>query len=415
MSEVLNKAKLAKEASRELATLETEEKNHAIRAIAEELAKNIDTIIHENKKDIDAAVASDTPPAIIDRLLLNETRIKDMITGLEQITQLEDPIGEVLMSNEIESGLNLDKVRVPFGLIGIIYEARPNVTIDAVGLCLKTGNAVLLRGGSNAINSNICLVNIVKSALVKSKVSAEAVQYIEGLDRGLVEEMLGLNKYLDLVIPRGGAGLIKMVVDKSTVPVIETGSGVCHLYIDDNADEEMACNIAINAKTQRPGVCNAIETLLVHSAWAPGHLKQLVDDLLAKGVRLLGCKRSQVLDSRIEAAQADDYGREFLDLVLAIKIVDSVDEAIKHINEHGTMHSEAIVTNNEKSANDFLSKVDAAAVYHNASTRYTDGFQYGFGAEIGISTQKLHARGPMGLAELTSYKYRIRGQGQIRK
>lgn len=415
MSEVLNKAKLAKEASRELATLETEEKNHAIRAIAEELAKNIDTIIHENKKDIDAAVASDTPPAIIDRLLLNETRIKDMITGLEQITQLEDPIGEVLMSNEIESGLNLDKVRVPFGLIGIIYEARPNVTIDAVGLCLKTGNAVLLRGGSNAINSNICLVNIVKSALVKSKVSAEAVQYIEGLDRGLVEEMLGLNKYLDLVIPRGGAGLIKMVVDKSTVPVIETGSGVCHLYIDDNADEEMARNIAINAKTQRPGVCNAIETLLVHSAWAPGHLKQLVDDLLAKGVRLLGCKRSQVLDSRIEAAQADDYGREFLDLVLAIKIVDSVDEAIKHINEHGTMHSEAIVTNNEKSANDFLSKVDAAAVYHNASTRYTDGFQYGFGAEIGISTQKLHARGPMGLAELTSYKYRIRGQGQIRK
>ncbi|OEF95642.1 glutamate-5-semialdehyde dehydrogenase [Desulfuribacillus alkaliarsenatis] len=415
MSELLLKAKTAKTASRKLAVVSTEDKNQGLLAIAEALEKNIDKIVQENKKDIDAAVANGTSQAIIDRLVLNEARILDMVTGLKQIVELKDPIGEVLFENKIESDLVLQKVRVPFGLIGMIYEARPNVTIDAVGLALKTGNAVLLRGGSNAFHSNLCLVAIVKEALQETAISPDTIQYIEGTDRKLVEEMLTLNEYLDLVIPRGGAGLIQMVVQKATVPVIETGVGNCHLYIEKEANIDMAIEIAINAKTQRPGVCNAIETILVDQAWADRSLVKLIDALVEKQVKILGCPTSQKLDARISAASDEDYYTEFLDYIVTLKVVQSVDEAIEHIETYGSRHSEAIITDNDNVAAKFLNHVDAAAVYHNASTRFTDGFQYGFGAEIGISTQKLHARGPMGLPEMTSYKYRVYGKGQIRK
>jgi glutamate-5-semialdehyde dehydrogenase len=415
MSEVIKKASQGKAVCRELAVLSSNDKNEAILAIAEALASNVDYIVQENKKDIEAAVENKTSKSIIDRLILNEDRIMDMVSGLKQITELTDPVGEVLLENTIDSGLRLQKVRVPFGLIGIVYEARPNVTIDAIGLCLKTGNSVLLRGGSNAINSNKCLVQIVKSALLSTSISTDAVQYIEGLDRKLVEEMLTLNKYLDLVIPRGGAGLIQMVLQKATVPVIETGVGNCHVYVDKSANVEMAIAIAINGKTQRPGVCNAIETILVERSWAKDNLTKLIDALVDKKVKVLGCNNSQIIDNRIEAAKENDYYTEFLDYIVALKIVDSVSEAIAHIETYGSRHSETIITEDQQAAKMFLNQVDAAAVYHNASTRFTDGFQFGFGAEIGISTQKLHARGPMGLQELTSYKYRIYGNGQIRK
>ncbi|OEH84415.1 glutamate-5-semialdehyde dehydrogenase [Desulfuribacillus stibiiarsenatis] len=415
MSEVVEKAKIAKQVCRKLSTTSSEAKNQAILAIAQGLLQNIDVIVAENQKDIDAAIANQTSQSIIDRLILTEARIKDMVEGLEQITQLEDPIGEVLLEKALDSNVLMQKVRVPFGLIGIIYEARPNVTIDAIGLCLKTGNAVLLRGGSNAIHSNTCLVSIVKKALQGTEVSPDAVQLIEGLDRKLVEEMLTLNQYLDLVIPRGGAGLIQMVVQKSTVPVIETGVGNCHLFIDKEAQVSMSIDIAINGKTQRPAVCNSIETILVEQQWARNHLTTLNDALIEQSVKILGCAKTQTLDSRVESATEEDYYTEFLDYIVAMKIVESVDQAIEHIEIYGSRHSEAIITENRENANKFLNEVDAAAVYHNASTRFTDGFQYGFGAEIGISTQKLHARGPMGLPELTSYKYRLYGQGQIRQ
>jgi len=415
MSEVVQKAMQGKAVCRDLAILSSKDKNKAILVIADALANNVDNIVQENKKDIEAAIENKTSKSIIDRLILNEARIKDMVTGLKQIADLTDPVGEVLFENTIESGLRLQKVRVPFGLIGIVYEARPNVTIDAIGLCLKTGNSVLLRGGSNAINSNKCLVQIVKDALLSTSISPDAVQYIEGLDRKLVEEMLTLNKYLDLVIPRGGAGLIQMVVQKATVPVIETGVGNCHVYIDKSANVEMAIEIVINGKTQRPAVCNAIETILVEQSWAKDNLTKLIDALVDKEVKVLGCNNSQIIDNRIENAVENDYYTEFLDYVVALKIVDSVSEAIVHIETYGSRHSEAIITEDQQAVELFLNQVDAAAVYHNASTRFTDGFQFGFGAEIGISTQKLHARGPMGLSELTSYKYRIYGNGQIRK
>lgn len=414
MSEVVSKAKLAKQTSRKMAMLSAIAKNTALMAIAKNLEINSDKIISENAKDIEAAKANGTSQAIIDRLLLTAARISDMIVGLEQIVQLTDPIGEVLLEREIAADLLLQKVRVPFGLIGMIYEARPNVTIDAVGLSLKTGNAVLLRGGSNAYHSNVCLVQLVREALEKTDVPVDAVQYVEGTDRNLVEEMLRLNQYLDLVIPRGGAGLIQMVVQKATVPVIETGVGNCHLYIDASAQVPMAIDIAINGKTQRPAVCNAIESILVHRAWAEKNLTQLVDALVAEDVQILGCKSSQGLDKRIQKAKDEDYYTEFLDLILSMKVVDSVDQAVEHIEKYGSKHSEAIITEDQQAAQLFLGEVDAAAVYHNASTRFSDGFQYGFGAEIGISTQKLHARGPMGLPEMTSYKYKVIGKGQIR-
>jgi len=415
MSEVVKKAQMAKRLCRELAILSADQKNQAILKIADELHKRRALIIGENRKDINAAIANGTPQPIIDRLMLDEERIADMAEGLRQIAELDDPVGEVLLERTLDSGIRMQKVRVPFGLIGIIYEARPNVTIDAIGLCLKTGNAVLLRGGSNAIHSNLCLISIVKGALAHTEVSANAVQYIEGLDRKLVEEMLTLNQHLDLVIPRGGAGLIKMVVEKSTVPVIETGVGNCHLYIDEQAQVDMAISIAINAKTQRPSVCNAIENILVERSWADRHLVQLIDVLSENNVKVLGCQESQAYDQRVQAASEEDYYTEFLDNVLSMKIVNSVDQAILHIEKYGSRHSEAIITDDQANAEKFLAQVDAAAVYHNASTRFTDGFQFGFGAEIGISTQKLHARGPMGLPELTSYKYRICGEGQVRK
>ncbi len=415
MSEVVKKAQLAKKLCRQLSVMSTEQKNQAILKIADELHQRSALIVQENKKDIDAAIANGTPQAMIDRLMLNEARIADMAEGLRQIAELEDPVGEILLERTLDSGVHMQKVRVPFGLIGIIYEARPNVTIDAIGLCLKTGNTVLLRGGSHAIHSNICLVAIVKGALAHTEISPNAVQYIEGTDRNLVEEMLTLNEYLDLVIPRGGAGLIKMVVEKSTVPVIETGVGNCHLYIDEQAQVDMAIAIAINAKTQRPSVCNTIENILVEKNWADKYFTQLLDALNEHGVQVLGCEESRAYDERVQEVSEADYYKEFLDNILSMKIVKSVDEAISHIEKYGSRHSEAIVTDDQENAEKFLAQVDAAAVYHNASTRFTDGFQFGFGAEIGISTQKLHARGPMGLPELTSYKYQIRGEGQVRK
>jgi glutamate-5-semialdehyde dehydrogenase len=413
---LLEKAKLAKQAAAQMVTLTTEEKNEALLAMADALENNTARIVEANEKDITAAKEAGVNDALIDRLSLSESRIHDMAEGLRQVTRLPDPIGEVLESWERPNGLRITKVRVPFGVIGMIYEARPNVTVDATGLCLKTGNAVLLRGSSSALHSNQMLVTILREALAKTNVTEEAVQLLEEGTREEVNKMLKMNDYLDVLIPRGGAGLIRSVVDNASVPVIETGAGNCHIYIDETAQPTMARDIVINAKTQRPAVCNAAETLLVHEAWAIHHLADLLKTLQEKNVEVRGCERTRQLAGGVKVLPAteEDWDTEYLDYTITVGIVDSVDSAIDHINRHSTKHSEAIITENEENARIFQQRVDSAAVYHNASTRFTDGFEFGFGAEIGISTQKLHARGPMGLPALTSSKYVIYGTGQIR-
>ncbi len=413
---LLEKAKLAKQAASQMVALTTEEKNQALLAMADALEGNISYILEVNAKDIEAAKQANVTDALIDRLALSETRIHDMAEGLRQVVELEDPIGEVLEAWDRPNGLHITKVRVPLGVIGMIYEARPNVTVDATGLCLKAGNAVLLRGSSSALFSNQALVKILCGALTHTKVPEEAVQLLEEGTREEVNKMLKMNEYLDVLIPRGGAGLIRSVVDNASVPVLETGAGNCHVYVDESAKPDMARDIVVNAKTHRPAVCNAAETLLVHESWAKEYLIDLLTALKEKNVELRGCERTRKLagDIGIVEAKEEDWGNEYLDYTMAVAIVDSTDDAIAHINRYSTKHSEAIITESEENARAFQKRVDSAAVYHNASTRFTDGFEFGFGAEIGISTQKLHARGPMGLPALTSSKYVIYGTGQIR-
>ncbi|OOM11087.1 glutamate-5-semialdehyde dehydrogenase [Clostridium saccharobutylicum] len=414
MSKLLVMGQKAKESSYELGAASTKEKNDALLFMAEELISAKDEIIKANNIDLENAKAKGTSEAMLDRLALSVSRIEAMAEGLKDVVKLQDPIGEVISMWQRPNGLQIGQKRVPMGVIGIIYEARPNVTCDAAGLCIKTGNAVILRGGSEAINSNKAIVKALTIGLEKARLPKESVQLIEDTSREVATEMMRLNEFIDVLIPRGGAGLIQAVVKNATVPVIETGTGNCHIYVDENCDFEMAKNIAVNAKASRPSVCNSAEKLLVNEKIAKDFLPIVVKALRENGVVLRGDELSQAIINDIEKANEEDWSKEYLDYVMAVKIVKDVDEAINHINKYGTGHSEAIVTESYKNSQKFLQRVDAAAVYVNASTRFTDGAEFGFGAEIGISTQKLHARGPMGLKELTTIKYIIYGNGQIR-
>lgn len=414
MSEVFEKGQLAKQASFEMNQKSTEEKNQALQVIAKQLQKDQQFIIKENEKDIVFGRGKGLSNSVLDRILLTEDRIKGMIDGIQLVVGLADPVGEVLEEIEKENGLHIEKRRVPLGVIGMIYEARPNVTIDAATLALKTGNAVILRGSSSAIHSNRALIASIHKALSESTLPINAVQLIENTSHEAAEELFHLKQYIDVLIPRGGKNLIDLVVSRATVPVLETGAGNCHIFIDETADLQMVKDIVINAKTQRPSVCNAAESLLIHKNWFAQHGEELVDTLLNAEITIYGDETIQQVNRSIKQATESDWGTEYLALALSAKIVQNVDEAINHINKYGTKHSEAIITENNDNAAKFQTAVDAAAVYHNASTRFTDGFEFGYGAEIGISTQKLHARGPMGLPALTSSKYFISGNGQIR-
>ncbi|WWU64871.1 glutamate-5-semialdehyde dehydrogenase [Clostridium baratii] len=415
MGELITKGQNAKEASYILSNLSTTRKNEALESMAKKLLEKSDYIIGKNKKDLENAKLNGMSESMLDRLSLNEDRIKGMADGLRDVINLNDPVGEVLGMWNRPNGLQIGQKRVPLGVIGIIYEARPNVTCDAAGLCLKTGNAVILRGGKEAINSNIAIIETLREGLKEANIPEDAVQLIYDTRREIATEMMRLNDYIDVLIPRGGAGLIKAVVQNATVPVIETGTGNCHIYIDSECDINMAKDIVVNAKTSRPSVCNAAESLVIHETIANEALPIIANALKEKSVILKGDKKSIEIVDYIEEATEEDYYTEFLDYIMSVKIVKDIDEAISHINKHNTGHSEAIVTKNYESSQKFLQRVDAAAVYVNASTRFTDGAEFGFGAEIGISTQKLHARGPMGLKELTTTKYIIFGNGQIRE
>lgn len=392
----------------------TEEKNRALNQAAQSLIDCQDEILAANAKDIEAGEKNGMHPGLIDRLRLTPQRIEAMAEGLQQIVELPDCIGEVMESFERPNGLKIEKRRVPLGVIGIIYESRPNVTADAFGLCFKTGNAVILKGGSDAINSNIAIVKVLRGALAACGMTEDAIQLIEDTDRAVAAAFMKLNEYVDVLIPRGGAGLIRSVVEKSTIPVIETGTGNCHIYVDKEADIDMAVEIIFNAKTQRIGVCNACESLVVHKDIREALLPKLAEALRTKDVEMRGDEGIREILADCVPVTEEDYGKEYLDYIISMKTVENVEEAIAHINKYNTKHSEAIITKNAETAEKFLNEVDAACVYVNASTRFTDGFEFGFGAEIGISTQKLHARGPMGLKELTSYKYTVTGNGQIR-
>lgn len=415
MSEVRNKAEQAGSAALVLSQLTTEQKNEALLSIADALINGASEIIEANQEDLQRGKDNGTPESLLDRLALDNERISGIAEGLRQIVHLPDPIGDTLETIERPNGLHIVKKRVPLGVIGIIYEARPNVTVDAVGLCLKTGNAVVLRGGSAALSSNRKIIELIHIALSGTAIPPHAVQLIEDANRSSVDEMLKLNGLLDVVIPRGGSSLIQNVVQNATVPVIETGAGICHTYLDASAEPQMAKEISLNAKVQRPSVCNAMETLLIHESFAAAHLSELAEAFKEAKVELRGCSLTRQLVPWAKEATEQDYATEYNDYILNIKVVSHLDEALAHISKYGTKHSECIVTENEENAVRFLNEVDAAAVYHNASTRFTDGFEFGFGAEIGISTQKLHARGPMGLPALTSSKYIIQGSGQIRQ
>ena len=414
MSYTLELGKKAKAAETVIASAGTLIKNNALAAISKALIENKERIIAENTKDIEAAKANGMSEAKQDRLKLDEKRIADMAKGVDDLIALADPIGEVMDGFTRPNGLRITKVRVPLGVIGIIYESRPNVTVDAAALCLKTGNAVILKGGKEAINSNVCLGAIMREAIESAGLPADVIQVVENTSRETTTEIMRLNGYVDVLIPRGSANLIQAVVQNATVPVIETGAGNCHVYVDASADLDMAVEITDNAKTQRPSVCNAIESLLVHKDCAEKFLPMIAERFKSHNVRIYGCDRTMAILSGIEKASENEYATEFSDFVIAVKVVDSIDEAIAHIRKYSTKHSECIVTSSLASAEKFQKEVDAAAVYVNASTRFTDGGEFGFGAEIGISTQKLHARGPMGLRELTTAKYLINGNGQIR-
>lgn len=398
-----------------LQAMAPEKKRLALLAAANKLTERSSEILRANEEDMENAGKNGMSQALLDRLKLTDQRIAAMAEGLEQIAALPDCIGECMEEFERPNGLKIRKIRVPMGVVGIIYEARPNVTADAFGLCFKAGNAVILKGGSDALRSNAAIVRVLREAMEEQGISRDVLQLIEDTDRRVTVEFMRLKEYVDLLIPRGSAGLIRSVVENSTIPVIETGTGNCHVYVDRDADLDMAVKIIFNAKTQRIGVCNACESLVVHNAVREAFLPKLQAALAEKGVELRGDERVREVLADCTAASEEDYGTEYLDYILSLKTVDSLQEAIEHINRYNTGHSDCIVTENAQTAEEFLNGVDAACVYWNASTRFTDGFEFGFGAEIGISTQKLHARGPMGLKEITSYKYTICGSGQVRE
>lgn len=398
----------------ELQTFTTTQKNKALKQVAEALTAHSEEILAANAIDIANGETKGMHQGLLDRLRLTEARIAAMSEGLLQIAELPDPIGEIMETFDRPNGLFISKVRVPLGVIGIIYESRPNVTADAFGLCFKTGNAVILKGGTDALNSNRAITQIIRRALTESGVTPDAIQLIDSADRAVTSAFMRLSQYVDVLIPRGGAGLIRAVVENSTIPVIETGTGNCHIYVDKDADMDMALRIIENAKTQRIGVCNACESLVVHKDIAEEFLPKLENMLHKKNVEIRADEKACEFILDCKTATEEDFGNEYLDYIISVKTVDSIRDAIEHINKYNTKHSEAIITRDLSRANLFTSRVDAACVYVNASTRFTDGFEFGFGAEIGISTQKLHARGPMGLKELTSYKYTVLGNGQIR-
>ena len=401
-------------AARMLAAVSPAIKNKALEAMADALLAAHEEILAANTEDMEAGKAKNMKASLLDRLLLTPARLTDMADGLRQVAALKDPVGEIIGGSTLPNGLTVTKIRVPLGVIGIIYEARPNVTADAIGLCLKSGNAVILKGGSEAIHSNTIIADVLRSAAEKAGVPAGSIQFITSTDHAAVQELITLNGLVDVVIPRGSGRLIQAVVGNASVPVIETGVGVCHTFVDAGADYEMAEKIIINAKTQRPGVCNAMETMLVHKDAAQEFLPRMLQVLKEKGVQIIGDETVCALDREALPATDEDWATEYGDLRLSVKVVEDVDAAIEHISKYGTKHSECIVTRSLANARKFQQMVDAACVYANASTRFTDGFQFGFGAEIGISTQKLHARGPMALPELTTHKYLISGDGQVR-
>ena len=414
MYDLISLGKAAKEASFELMNIESTLKSKALNSIADELIKNTAIILEENEKDLKALLKNKEKSGFYDRLKLTKQRIEQMAEGVRQVDALADPVGEVTEMLKRPNGLMIGKKRVPLGVIGIIYEARPNVTVDAAVLCLKTSNACILRGGSEAINSNKILVEIMKKALISAGAPENAISLVSDTSRETATEMMRLNDYIDVLIPRGGAGLIKTVVNNATVPVIETGTGNCHIYVEESADINMAAEIIENAKTTRVSVCNAAESLLVDEAIAKAALPIICEKLKDHNVEIFGCSKTCEILKDVKPATDDDYKKEYLDYKISVKVVKNIDEAIEHINRYSTKHSEAIINTNYEKSQRFLEQIDSAAIYVNASTRFTDGFEFGFGAEIGISTQKLHARGPLGLKELTTLKYIIYGNGQIR-
>ena len=411
---VRQKAQAAHDAAVRMGILTSGVKNKALLAMADALLDHSEAILKANEEDMLKAQYNGMKSSMQDRLRLTPSRIESMAEGLRLVAQLKDPVGEVIGGSTLSNGLSITKVRVPIGVVGIIYEARPNVTADAIGLCLKSGNTVVLKGGSEALRSNQTIAEILSEAAQKEGIPSGAIQFIDVTDRQAVTDLIHMNGLVDVVIPRGSARLIQAVVQNATVPVIETGAGVCHTFVDESANCEMARQIAFNAKVQRPSVCNAMETLLVHEKIADAFLPQMIEEFIEAGVTLFGCEKTCQFDPRIQLASCEDWATEYGDLRLSVKIVRDIDEALAHIARFSTRHSECIVTENMNNARRFQSEVDAAVVYVNASTRFTDGFEFGFGAEIGISTQKLHARGPMALPELTSYKYLVTGNGQIR-
>ena len=416
MNEMLNRLGMnAKAAETEMRNLSTNKKNEVLLAVADKLVKDAQTLINANRLDVETGKRNHMPEGLIDRLLLTESRIEGMAEGLRQVSALDDPVGEVTGMKKRPNGLLIGQKRVPLGVIGIIYEARPNVTADAFALCFKTGNVVILKGGSDAIHSNTAIVASLRKTLKEEQVPEDALLLIEDTSRETTAQFMKMNRYVDVLIPRGGAGLIRAVVENSTIPVIETGTGNCHIYVDETADLSMAVDIILNAKTQRVGVCNACESIVVHENVREKLLPVLEERLKEKHVEMRADEKAREYMPEAEEATEEDWGKEYLDYIVSIKTVSSIDEAIAHINRYNTKHSEAIITNNYTHAQKFLDEIDAAVVYVNASTRFTDGFEFGYGAEIGISTQKLHARGPMGLLALTSIKNIVYGTGQIRK
>lgn len=414
MNSLTELGKRAKAASRILSCLSTAQKDAALRAIAVSLRDHQKEIIEANARDLDAAQKNGMSASLQDRLRLTKDRIDAIAGAVEDIVKLEDPVGQVIGGGNRPNGLKIEKIRVPLGVVGMIFEARPNVTVDAASLCLKSSNACILRGGKEAIHSNTVLATLMRGALASQGLPEDAIQLVEDTSRQSAADLMSLNGYLDVLIPRGGKGLIRAVVDNATVPVIETGAGNCHIFVDASADVDLAVSVCDNAKTSRPSVCNAVETVLVHREIAPAFLPRLKAALDAHRVELRGCARTAALIPDVIPATEEDYATEYDDYILALRVVDCLEDAIEHIQTYSTGHSEAILTNNYRNAQEFTAHIDSAAVYVNASTRFTDGGEFGFGAEIGISTQKLHARGPMGLAELCSCKYIVTGNGQIR-
>lgn len=412
---ILEICKKAKAASAQLAKLSSEDRSVAVCKMAEALEANIEKILSANQKDVDMAKAKGLKQALLDRLSLDKRKIENMARCLREVAELPDPVGTILNTWTRPNGLVIGQMRVPLGVVGIIYESRPDVTSDAAGICIKSGNAVILRGGSDAINSNLAIGTVLRNALATSNVPVDAVQVVSSTDKRIAEELMQMRNYIDVLIPRGGANLIRTVIEKASIPVIETGTGNCHIYVDEDADLQGAISIVLNAKCQRPGTCNAAEKLLVHSKIASKFLPAVVAALRAEGVEIRGCERTAKIVDGVKLATEDDWYTEYLDLIIGVKVVDSLDDAIGHINKYGTKHSDSILTASFEKAMRFIREVDSAAVYWNASTRFTDGNQFGLGAEIGISTQKLHARGPMSVQHLTTTKYFILGSGQIRK